>query len=366
MPNAGLSEDTEKGRSLRVLHLVPVLPASDFVRKDMEYFGRLGHIEPSIARTGWSGKRNVFQKVLSIARMSASALKLRRRRVDVVHAHFLVSALTAALCGHPAILVMHDSHASVSPLLRTLMVLCARRCSIVYVSEYNKKYWFPMLKREGIVIYHAIDRSVWKPEAASKELHDEIAKELDVDHLVFGMGALEPRRGLHLIVRAVEHVRDRGVSVGVVLKAYGGSHHYAEKLVDIGQSAGVPLKLIREFLTSEELVRLVASMDVFVRPTYDESFGIAVLEAQSCGVPAIVSDCCSLSEVFGSSALRFRPGNVTSLAEQIEVLLTNNDLREEMRRAGISNAQSLSWDRKIRAYLRVYGEAMRRKRTLRR
>ncbi|MGQ4872395.1 MAG: glycosyltransferase family 4 protein [Candidatus Thorarchaeota archaeon] len=294
-----MSEDTEKGRSLRVLHLVPVLPASDFVRKDMEYFGRLCHIEPSIARTGWSGRRNIFQKALSIARMSVSALKLRRRRVDVVHAHFLVSALTAALCGHPAILVMHDSHALSSPVLRTLMVLCARQCSIVYVSEYNKKYWFPMLKQEGTVIYHAIDRNVWKPEAASKELHDRIAEELDVDHLVFGMGALEPRRGLHLIVQAVKHVRDRGSDVGVVIKGYGGSDDYARSLLDMAREASVPLKLIREFLAAEVLVRLVASMDVFVRPTYDESFGIAVLEAQSCGVPAVVSDCCSLSEVFG-------------------------------------------------------------------
>ncbi|MGQ4872396.1 MAG: hypothetical protein ACP6IT_11275 [Candidatus Thorarchaeota archaeon] len=52
-----------------------------------------------------------------------------------------------------------------------------------------------------------------------------------------------------------------------------------------------------------------------------------------------------------------------SLAEKIQALLTDDDLREKLRRAGISNAQSLPWDRKIRAYLRVYGETIRRRRT---
>jgi glycosyltransferase involved in cell wall biosynthesis len=52
--------------------------------------------------------------------------------------------------------------------------------------------------------------------------------------------------------------------------------------------------------TPEELAATYSSLDVLVNASMGEGFGLTVLEAQACGVPAIVTDFTAMSEVCGA------------------------------------------------------------------
>ncbi|MDA0160009.1 glycosyltransferase [Solirubrobacter ginsenosidimutans] len=53
-------------------------------------------------------------------------------------------------------------------------------------------------------------------------------------------------------------------------------------------------------LPAEHLVDLYSSFDVLLNPAMGEGFGLPILEAQACGVPAIVTDFTAMSEVCGA------------------------------------------------------------------
>jgi glycosyltransferase involved in cell wall biosynthesis len=50
----------------------------------------------------------------------------------------------------------------------------------------------------------------------------------------------------------------------------------------------------------ETMAKIYSALDVLLNPSMGEGFGITVLEAQACGVPAIVTDFSAMSEVCGS------------------------------------------------------------------
>jgi len=256
------------------------------------------------------------------------------------------------------VVTIHESYSWLTFVWRTLLKLTTRRCRIIYVSNHNRGFWIPILQKEGTVIYHAIDTSQYNPSAFSGALRDSIKAELKVDYLVFTMGVLEPRRGLHLAIKAAHVLRNKGINVGVVLKGYGGQASYAAGIESLASKLEVPLMAITTRLTDSEMASLHASVDAFVRPTTVESFGIAVLESQACGTPTIVTDCCSLKEVFGDSSLLFEPMNHVDLARQMELVLTDSSIRKEYREKGLKHAAQLSWSRKVREYLATYLSAI--------
>ncbi len=344
-------------RKMKVLHLVPV-SVSDFVRKDMDYLERHAPVETSVMKIGWSGRRHLGLSLVSLIRMLISSLKVWKQRPDVIHAHFLRSALTAAASGYPSVLTMHDSHDELPIFWRTLLKIAVRRCSIIYVSNYNREYWTPILEKQGTVVYHAIDTDGYSPADNTDEIRESYLSKLGTSSFVVSMGAMTPVRGLHLVVQAASEVRKRGIDLGVVLKGYGGNPQYTRRVEKLATKLGVPTIIITSIISDEDMASMIASADVFVRPTSVESFGIAVLEAQACGTPAIVTDCCSLKEVFRDSSLRFKQRDPLDLAERLVEILSDDNLRSKLVAAGLENARRLSWERKIKSYLQVYRDAM--------
>ncbi|MHA1389342.1 MAG: glycosyltransferase [Candidatus Thorarchaeota archaeon] len=344
-------------QKLNVLHLVPAT-VSDFVRKDMEYLERYGPVKTSVMRIGWSGRRHIIASFLSLIRMMLRSLEVRRRRPDVVHAHFFLSALTASMCGIPAVVTIHDSHDSMSIYWRALFKIALRRCSIIFVSNYNRECWEPILNRKGNVIYHAIDMAEYSQKTDSQKTRESYLERLGTELFVVSMGAMTPIRGLHLVVQAAAEVRKRGIDVGVVLKGYGGDPQYTKRVEKLASRLGVPIIIVTSFIPDEEIASMIAAADVFVRPTSVESFGIAVLEAQACGTPVIVSDCCSLREVFHDSSLRFKLRDPPDLAERIIEVLSSENLSSKLVAAGLENARNLNWERKISSYVHVYRNAI--------
>ncbi|MBK9713254.1 MAG: glycosyltransferase family 4 protein [Kouleothrix sp.] len=75
---------------------------------------------------------------------------------------------------------------------------------------------------------------------------------------------------------------------------------------------------------------------VFVMPSYYESFGISCLEAMACGLPVVATTAGGLPEVVedGVTGILVPPGDSTALAEAINLLLSDAELRQRLGHAG--------------------------------
>jgi len=343
---------------MKVLHVVPWEPPSDFVLKDMQYLRSIGGIETGILTVGAMGQSWVGEELISLMRMVKRSRRIDEFRPDVVHCHFLVSLIGTLFCHYPVVVTTHDSCDVYGRLSRALIKRMAVGAILIHVSDYNRRYWAPRLGKSGDVVYHAIDTSFYNPHRRNERIRSRVCEFLGSEKWVMTMGPLEYSRGHHAVLDALSRLARRGEAPGLVVKGYGGGERYARFLCERAQELNVPLLLIRQKMPDSVLASLLASSDAFIRPTTRESFGIAVLEAQACGVPTLVNNCCSLSEVFGSSSMLFNIENTFDLAEKIGLIVNNDSVRTELIGSGLENAAKLTWDRKIESYARIYNKAL--------
>ncbi len=83
-------------------------------------------------------------------------------------------------------------------------------------------------------------------------------------------------------------------------------------------------------LNLEETMSALRSSDVFVWPAFNEAIGMAILEAQSCGLPMVVGDSGAVSDIVkdGESGYIVAPDDTKAMASRIDCLLKNPNIRE--------------------------------------
>ena len=97
---------------------------------------------------------------------------------------------------------------------------------------------------------------------------------------------------------------------------------------------------------------------LFVLPSLEEGFGLPALEAMACGAPVAASNRTAIPEVVGDAALLFDPENVTGMTEAMARALSQQDVRERMRRQGLARAVAFTPERtagRVVALLREVG-----------
>lgn len=111
------------------------------------------------------------------------------------------------------------------------------------------------------------------------------------------------------------------------------------------------------FISATDLPALYCSADVFCFPSLYEGFGLPPLEAMACGTPVVCSNSSSLPEVVGDGGLLVAP-RAAALGTAISEVLTNDSLKERLRRRGRQRASLFSWDTAAAKTVELYRELL--------
>lgn len=96
-------------------------------------------------------------------------------------------------------------------------------------------------------------------------------------------------------------------------------------------------------------------------PTLYEGFGLPALEAMACGAPVLTSNVTSLPEVVGDAAVLVDPYDVESIAEGLRRVVSDEQLRQDLRARGLVRAGQFSWDETGTRVRRVLEQAVNAK-----
>jgi glycosyltransferase involved in cell wall biosynthesis len=105
---------------------------------------------------------------------------------------------------------------------------------------------------------------------------------------------------------------------------------------------------------------------LLVQPSFDEGFGMPVLEAMSLGVPVVAANRGSLPEVLGGAGLLVDPDQPADIAQGISRLLTDDGLAAACAERGIVRARAFRWDQTARRVFDAYRQAIERRAAARR
>jgi glycosyltransferase involved in cell wall biosynthesis len=132
------------------------------------------------------------------------------------------------------------------------------------------------------------------------------------------------------LLRAAATLRREGVTFHLVMV---GSGEMETELRVLARHLGLPNIHFAGFVNQVALPRVYAACDVFVLPSENETWGLAVNEAMCAGLP-IIASCeigCVPDLVYdGRNARTFMAGNVQGLTDAIRPLLTDPELRLRM------------------------------------
>jgi alpha-1,3-rhamnosyl/mannosyltransferase len=111
------------------------------------------------------------------------------------------------------------------------------------------------------------------------------------------------------------------------------------------------------YVNDTEKQRLYREASMLVLPSFEEGFGLPVLEAMSCGVPVVISNRGSLPEVGGDAATPVDPEDAEGLAREMSALLVPEAAAAATAR-GLARAASYTWAECARQARTAYAAAV--------
>jgi len=94
-------------------------------------------------------------------------------------------------------------------------------------------------------------------------------------------------------------------------------------------------------ITDEEMVAILQHAELSVTPSFEEGFGLPVVEAAACGCPVVCSNLSSLPEVLDQPEATFDPADPQSIAATIERALCDESYRAVL--IGAAERASKRW-----------------------
>lgn len=184
---------------------------------------------------------------------------------------------------------------------------------------------------------------------------DAVRKRYDLPvRFVLGLGTLQPRKNFDRLIRAYARLK-KDTRSKVQLVIAGGPGWMYEGIFRQVEELGVQdMVCFPGYVADEDLPTLYTLADLFVFPSLYEGFGLPPLEAMACGTPVVTSNVSSLPEVVGDAALLVDPLDVAALAEAMQRVLIDADLRNKMIRQGQERARRFTWSEAARKLLGVY------------
>jgi len=95
-----------------------------------------------------------------------------------------------------------------------------------------------------------------------------------------------------------------------------------------------------------------------VQPSFEEGFGLPVLEAMTLGVPVVAADRGALPEVLGDAGLLVDPEDTDALAAAIARLVEDDGLASAAASKGVQRSSQFRWTRTARAVYQSYERAL--------
>lgn len=192
-----------------------------------------------------------------------------------------------------------------------------------------------------------------------KSLQMKILEKIGVKKpYIFYIGNAHPHKNIEGLIKAFRILKktmnDERIRKNLSLVLAGGDHYFWKKIKNEYTDPDI---VYPGYVTDDSLVALFSNAEAFVMPSFEEGFGIPVLESYATNCPVICSDVGALTEVGGNGSKYFNPKNPEDIAQKILEVITNDSLEKKMIASGSERLKQFSWKKLAEETLDIYKRA---------
>ncbi len=318
-------------------------------------------------RSPFAGRSTNMQKVV-FEQLSVPAAA-RLDKADLIHVPYFAPPLSSrvpVVTTIPDLIPLTRSAYRGSLKIRAYTALVRRAAQhsarIITISQAVAQQVTTILGRPASsvdVTYLAAD-SIYQPTDVSDALR--AASDIPLQY-VYYVGGYDERKNIPTLLRAyaaLPEVLRTQYPLVLAGKAAGTNPHLFPDIDELITQLGIGPTVRRLDVARADNPALYSGATCFVYPSCDEGFGLPPLEAMACGTAVIAARAASIPEVVGDAARLVEPFDVADWTAALLAVLTDNDLRNRLQRAGTARARQFSYDQTAAATRAVYLRALGR------
>lgn len=148
------------------------------------------------------------------------------------------------------------------------------------------------------------------------------------------VGRLTPAKGQRVLIESCRLMQDRGLDFRLVMVGAGPDEaDLKTRVVELGLASRV------EFtgpLNQDQVMKHYARADAFALPSFAEGIPVVLMEAMASGVPCVTTRITGIPELIrdGVDGLLVTPSDSNELADALEALMRDPELRQDLAREG--------------------------------
>lgn len=310
------------------------------------------------------------------------AVRDRVAGFDVVHIHHLYlfhNVVAGHYCRKYRVPYVVSIHGALDPFIRrqgrvkkaVYHFLLENRtlnhaAAIHYTAQQEREMAHQALKirAPGVVVPWGLNMEEYvapPPRGRFRARHPEIGHK----QMILFLSRINVVKGLDLLARSYGMIARQRPDVHLVI-AGPDNEGYGRQVREWLADAGVLDRVtFTGMLRGEEKLAALRDADLFVLPSYAESFGIVVVEAMACGLPVVITNKVNIwQEVAQAQAGRVVDCDALQLASALLPLLDDAPGRAILGENGRRLvAEQFPWDRVADQMIRVYDTIMKREKT---
>jgi len=203
-------------------------------------------------------------------------------------------------------------------------------------------------------IHHGFDRDVFFNDATAlpEELQARLARKDDELRLLF-VSHYNYYRNFETLFRALpllkKSIRNRKVTLFLTCRLEPGANpgsYRPEHAAALVRSLGIGENVVQLGAVLYQLVHQVyRSCDIYVSPSYVETFAHPLVEAMAAGLPVVASDLTVHREICGEAALYFPFNSSEILGDRIQSLAGGLELASQLSARGRQRSMDFCWSK---------------------
>lgn len=217
--------------------------------------------------------------------------------------------------------------------------------------DISKEFNYP---KDKIFVTHLAAENIYKPMDKIK-CKKFLRSNYSIDsNFILYVGGFSPRKNITGLIEAfslLKGIYTQDLKLVIVGKQGISYEKYKNRALELGIEDQV---IFPGFIPLEHMPVFYNACETLVYPSFYEGFGLPPLEAMACGTPVIASNCTSIPEILGNSALLINPKDVYEIMNAMYSILTNIDLKIKLTVEGIERNKIYNWNKTALDTLSAY------------